>query len=361
MDFSLNLPINSVSFGQTSTLILRELFNRNINPLISPIGGNVDLSSQQIDQNFAKWIEPNINSFLANHKRTNKIFKLWHLNGSLESLSEKQILFSFYELDSPTQAELNIVKNNHKVIFSSKYSIEVFKNHGCSNLEYVPLAFDKYNFQKLDKVYFKDRIVFNLVGKLEKRKHHKKVIQTWLKKFGNDQRYHLQCAIYNPFLKEEDNKALINSILEGKDYFNISFIGNMPQNAAYNDYLNSGNIILGMSGGEGWGLPEFHSVALGKHAVILNAHAYKEWANENNSTLVNPNSKMEVYDNMFFHKGQMFNQGNIFDFDSEEFISACEKAIAKVVSNKLNTEGLKLQQEFSSEKMVDRILQIIKD
>ena len=51
----------------------------------------------------------------------------------------------------------------------------------------------------------------------------------------------------------------------------------MPTNTAYNDYLNSGDIIIGMSGGEGWGLPEFHSVALGKYGIILNAHAYKEF------------------------------------------------------------------------------------
>jgi hypothetical protein len=104
----------------------------------------------------------------------------------------------------------------------------------------------------------------------------------------------------------------------------------MQKNNMYNDFLNSGNIILGMSGGEGWGLPEFQSVAIGKHAVILNAHAYKEWANENNSTLVEPNGKIEAYDGMFFHKDQPFNQGNIFDFDQNDFISACEKSIEKV-------------------------------
>ncbi len=54
----------------------------------------------------------------------------------------------------------------------------------------------------------------------------------------------------------------------------------MQKNSLYNDYLNSANIILGMSGGEGWGLPEFQSVALGKHAVILNATGYKDWATE---------------------------------------------------------------------------------
>jgi hypothetical protein len=361
MSLSLNLPVNSVSFGQTSTLFLRELIKKNKNFLLFPIGNNIDLGSQtDFSQDNVAILQKALSESLSEHKRSNKIFKLWHLNGSLESFSEKQVLFSFYELDSPTKFEVNIVKNQEKVLFSSNYAVDLFKSHGCKNVEFVPLCFDKYNFSRKDKKYFSDdRIVFNLVGKLEKRKHHKKLIQTWLRKYGNNKKYYLQCAINNPFIPPEQHQPLIASILEGKNYFNISFIGGMPLNSSYNDYLNSGDIVIGMSGGEGWGLPEFHSVALGKHAVILNAHSYKDWANENNAILVEPNGKIEAYDNMFFHKGAPFNQGNIFDFHEDDFISGCEKAIEKVSSNRLNQEGLKLQDKFNSESFTDKILSYI--
>jgi hypothetical protein len=359
MSFTLNVPINSVSFGQVSTLLVRELFNKKVDFNLLPIGNNFDLSSQDIENDFLNFIKERSSDHLSKVNRKDTCFKLWHLNGSLESVSDNRILFSFYELDSPTKEEINIAKNQNKLVFSSKHAIDVFKNYGCSNVEYLPLAFDKYNFKRLDKKYFDDdRIVFNLVGKLEKRKHHKKVIQNWLKRFGNDRRYHLQCAIYNPFLKEEDNKQLFASILEGQNFFNISFLTHMQKNSFYNDFLNSGDIIIGMSGGEGWGLPEFQSLAIGKHGVILNAHAYKEWANEKNCTLVKPNAKIEVYDNMFFHRGTPFNQGNIFDFDANDFINACELACEKVRLNKINQEGLKLQDEFSSEKFINNFLKI---
>lgn len=358
MSLSLNLPINSVSFGQTSILFLRELINSKKDFLIFPIGNNVDLGAQQsLDQLFLDTIQKSISNSLSNHKRSNNIFKLWHLNGSLESFSEKQILFSFYELDSPTKFEINIVKNNHKVLLSSNFAIDIFKSYGCKNLHFVPLAFDKYNFSRKDKKYFSDdRVVFNIVGKLEKRKHHKKLIQSWLKKYGNNKKYYLQCAIANPFIAPEQQNALIASILEGKQYFNVSFINHMPQNAAYNEYLNSGDIVIGMSGGEGWGLPEFHSVALGKHSIILNAHVYKDWANDKNSILVEPNGKIEAYDNMFFSKGAPFNQGSIFDFDSDDFLNACDLAVEKVRLNKLNESGLELQAKFSSENLFNNIL-----
>lgn len=358
---NLNIPINGVSFGQTSVLLLRELFKKKIDLNIIPIGNNIDLSQQDDDQEFFNWIKQASVSYLKKIKRKDPCFKLWHLNGSLESFSNETTLFSFYELDSPTPEEVNIVNNQKKVIFSSKYSCELFKQMGCSNVEHIPLAFDKYNFKRLDKKYFNDgRITFNLVGKLEKRKHHQKIIRAWIKKFGNNKDYFLQCAIYNPFIKPEDNETLVKSILMGQNYFNIQFLGMLPKNNLYNDYLNSADIIIGMSGGEGWGLPEFQSIALGKHGVILNAHAYKEWADEKNSTLVKPSGKIEVYDNMFFQRGAPFNQGNIFDFDEEEFIFACEKAIEKVKNNKLNEEGLKLQDKFSSENFANNILNTLK-
>ena len=95
---------------------------------------------------------------------------------------------------------------------------------------------------------------------------------------------------------------------------------------------------------------------MGKHSVVLNAHSYKDWANDNNSVLVSPNGTTEVYDGMFFHKGQPFNQGNIFDFDEDEFIDGCEKAIERVKEKKLNEEGLKLQEEFTLENTFDSIM-----
>jgi hypothetical protein len=128
MSLAFNLPINSVSFGQISTLILRELYNSKVNVGILPIG-NVDLSTQSdLTQEFGNWLQQSINSSLEVFNRKNKIFKLWHLNGSFESYSNEQVLLSFYELDQPTKVELNTVKNNHKVLFSSKETVEIFKN-----------------------------------------------------------------------------------------------------------------------------------------------------------------------------------------------------------------------------------------
>jgi len=361
MDFAVHLPLNAVSFGQVSMGILKEMHKRELSPCVFPVNpGNIDLSAYDVSKEFNEWLQKCLEKAVKTHKRSTPIFKLWHLNGSLESYSQEQTLLTFYELDAPTEQEINIIENNKKVLVTSKYTKQIFEDHGLSNIDFVPLFYDKENFEVKDKKYFDDgRITFNTTGKLEKRKNHAKMIKAWAKKYGNNPKYFLQAAIFNTFMSPEDNNRLISEVLENKKYFNINFLGYMTKNDLYNDYLNSGDIVLGCSGGEGWGLPEFHSVGLGKHAVILNATAYKDWANEENAVLLNPKGKQEVYDGIFFHKGHPFNQGNIFDFNEDEFLDACDKAVKRVKANKVNEAGLKLSEEFTVEKTVDKILESI--
>lgn len=357
MSYCFNLPINSVSFGQVSTMILRSLFERGCEVFISPIG-DTDFSTQQDQPEFQEWIKKSFSNFYKNYDRSSPCFKLWHLNGSSEGISKENLLMTFYELDNPTKEEVDIAKNCKTVIFTSEESQKIFLERGV-NAKFIPLAFDKYNFYRKDKQYFDDeRITFNLTGKFEKRKRHEKIIKAWIKKFGNDVKYSLQCSVYNNFLSESQNKECFVRSVEGKRYDNVQFLGFMPKNSLFNDFLNSGDIILAMSGGEGWGLPEFHSVAIGKHAVVLNAHGYKGWANKENATLVEVKNKIDVYDGVFFHPNGQFNQGKIYDFDEEEFINACEKCIDKVKKEKINKKGLNLQEEFSARKMTSRILEL---
>jgi hypothetical protein len=353
-----NLPLNSTSLGQVSLSILRELFNRNIDINLFPIG-NIDVGTQKQDQDFISYIQKSINSSYKEYNRNTPIFKLWHLNGSLESFSKKQVLLSFYEVDSPTETETNIIKNNEKVLFSSNYTVSLFKSIGVNNVEFIPLAFDNTHFKQTTKRNIK-AVQFGLFGKLEpQRKRHLKTIALWAKKYGNNPNYNLNCAIFNHFLEPQIQSQIISQALGGQNYFNINFLNYMPSNEMYNDLLNNTDIVLAMSGGEGWGLPEFQTVALGKHCLGLNAHAYKDWMTAENSVLIEPNGKIPCYDNIFFKEGLEFNQGQIFDWDEKDFLDGLNKVEQRYKENPNNIEGLKLQQQFTYSKMVDSILDIM--
>jgi len=358
-NLSLELPINGLSFGNCAVGLLSALKQRDCNPILFSIGEKADLSSfDKLGLEFYDWLKKISNESEARHSRDNPILKLWHISGSLSSLSRDQSLFTFYELDSPTKTEINILKNQKSIIVSSNYTKSVFESVGLTNVHFAPLGFDNLHFHKKDKKQ-DDKITFSLFGKLERRKQHHKVLQSWAKKYGNNNKYQLNCAIQNPFLDQNQQNQAISNILEGKNYFNINFLAFMPTNSLYNDFLNYSDIAIAMSSGEGWGLPEFQSVCLGKHAVVLNAHAYKDWANSENSVLVQPSGKIEAYDGIFFRKGLEFNQGSYFDWNANDFISACEEAEKRFLANSINENGLKLSEKFTWSNSLDHVLKAI--
>ncbi len=370
-NFALQLPFNSTSFGNIGFSIAREIMSRGINPCIFPIGP-VDFSSQKPDDKLAKFLQDNINKSLKTHSKKNPCIRLWHTNqDSISSVSNEEIFITFIETDQITEYERNILNQKKTVFVTSNFLKGACNDYGLTNVKYLQLGFDGHNFNKLDKKFWNDdRIVFNLLGKYEHRKHHKKVIRAWLKKYGVPKtgvipKYTLQCAIYNPFLVQNINGQIIDHNInifrdctEGKDYGNIQFLGWMQNNLQYNDYLQSAHAVLGLGGGENFGAGEFHSVALGKHSVILNANGFKDWADPNNSCLVQPNSKVECYDGVFFQKGNIFQQGNFYSYSDDEFIDQFEKVVKRIKDNPLNTKGLELQNRTYKE-TVDNILKEI--
>lgn len=353
-NFALNVPINAVSFGNVSIAILRELFGRGLSPSVFPIGP-ADLSAQKHDEAFNQKLGAAINDAARNHSRDDAVYRLWHVNGSLESHSRRDSrLITFFELDSLTPIETNILKNQDRVYVTSNYTKDVFAMFGIK-AEYLPLGFDSHNFTALDKRPQIDGVTtFLLAGKLEKRKGHFKVLNLWAKKYGNNMKYRLNCALHNPFMKQEHMNALISQALEGKHYANINWLPYMPTNAEYNAFLQSGQIYLAMSGGEGRGLPEYHATALGAWPVALNAHAYKDYLTADNSVLVSPNSKIPAADGVFFAPSGPYNIGNLFDFSGDEFVAAMETAEQRAAAG-INVKGLELQQQ-TYKQTVDTLL-----
>jgi glycosyltransferase involved in cell wall biosynthesis len=356
-NFALNLPINNLSFGQISINFLYELYKQGYQPCIFPIGP-VNIGCYHfLTDDFKKWLESCVGKANRTHKKTSPTLKLWHINDGLSSISHKQILFTFHETDQLTETEQNILNNNTSVIVTSDYSKNVFESFGVNNVSKVPLGFDSNSFKILNKKYFADNVIcFGLTGKLEYRKRHLDVIKLWAEKYGNNHSYILNCALFNQHLPPEVQQQLLGQAFQGKNYWNINLNPFMDRNDAFNDYLNSNSILIGMSSAEGWGLPEFQSVGLGKHAIILNGHAYKEWANSENSVLVNPNGKSDIYDNIFFHKGGEFNQGQSYTWSKEAFYEGMDQVIARYHRNKVNEAGKLLQQQFTWETTANILL-----
>ncbi len=342
--FAFNAPINSVSFGNVTVAILREMFKRGLTPSVFPIGP-IDLSTQKQDPNFSNWLNAATNSAQQRHSRKNPVLRLWHVNGSLESFSDRgNDLLTFFELDSLTPCELNVLRQQHRVYVTSSYTKTVFEMFGIKS-EYVPLGFDAHNFAPLAKRPSIEGVVsMGLLGKLEKRKGHFQVLRAWAKRYGNNKAYRLNCSVHNSFLRPEDQNTLIGQALDGKSYWNINFLPFAATNAEYNAVLQASDIVLCLSGGEGRDLPCYHATALGAWPVATRAHAYIDYLNDDNAILVNPNGKQPAVDGIFFAPNGQFNTGNIFTVLDDDIITGCEEA-EKRAKTGLNLKGLELQKQ----------------
>ena len=352
-------PVNSVSFGNVSLNLLREMFNREMVISHFPIG-KVDASVyDKLSPDFKSWLESSIKNRFKTLNKDIPTLQLWHINGSENRITGKHHLITFYELDCPTETEKNIIDIHDSVMFSSSHASKSFKSVGCGNVSNIPIGFDP-DFHKTNKKYLENKIHFGLMGKFEKRKHTAKIIKLWADKYGNNYNYQLSCCVHNPFLKPEQLNQFIHSALEGKQYGNINFLPFLKTNSEVNEFINAIDIDLtGLSGAEGWNLPSFNATALGKWSIVLNATSHKDWANPENSILVEPTSKTEAYDGIFFNKGADFNQGMINDFNLDEVSSKMEEAELKCKEE--NTEGLKLQNIFSYKNMLDSVIKNIEN
>ena len=348
-------PLNSLSFGNVSINLLRELYKKKISVSLFPIGGNIDVSVfDKTNPEFREWLQYSYATRHESIKPETPTLKMWHLNGAEMRVGSRQLLYTFYELDSPTIAEKNIARLQDHISFSSSCAAEKFERAGLTNVSSTPLGFDP-DFHKTGKEYLKDKIHFGLMGKWEKRKHTCQILKAWISKYGNNYDYQLSCCISNPFFKQDQMNQVVGQCLEGKQYGNVNFLPFLKTNSEVNDYTNSIDIDLsGLSGAEGWNLPAFNATSLGKWSIVLNATSHTDWATATNSILLEPTGKESAEDKIFFKKDAPFNQGNIHTFDEESLIDAMERAEEK--SKTENTEGLKLQTEFTYEKTLNGLL-----
>ena len=355
MRLLVNAPINALSFGNVSVNILRELFKKNIDLVFFPIGDKAEMDAyDKIDHDFVKYLQSATNDRYSKISKDIPSLKLWHIFGSETRYSKNQSLFTFHEVSEVTNLEKNLLKLQDNIFVSSNYTKNIFNLNGLDNVTHVPLGFDN-DFQITNKTYLQDKIHFGILGKFENRKNTARIIKSWLKLFGNKPEYQLSCAITNPFLDKARFQNELLKVLEGKNYNNLNFVPYMQTNSEVNDYLNSIDIDLGgLSGAEGWNLPSFNATALGKWSVVINATAHKDWATKDNSIIIEPSSLKDCYDDVFFKKGQSFNQGQFFDISDQEIDDAILKSLSYAKTP--NPEGLKLQKEFTYEKTVETIL-----
>ena len=132
--------------------------------LIHPIA-EVNLSAfDKIEKDFSNWIQSCLNNRFKFLTKDTISLKLWHINGAPNRICPKQVLYTFYELDEPTDVERCIVGLQDTTIFSSANSARSFAFSGLGKVYSVPLGFDS-DFFKTSKTYLEGKTHFILKKK----------------------------------------------------------------------------------------------------------------------------------------------------------------------------------------------------
>lgn len=352
---NLHLPISALSIGQVSFNILRELYRRKVQCVIFPYG-NPDLSAFKVDEPFGKWIESCVNNRYKKVDRSVPTLAVWHIAESQFKPSDRQYLLSFHECDSPTDAEINLVNQQDHTFFTSSWSVDNFQTYGAQNVSFVPLGLDEDFKPSNRRLIPDDQTHWLLVNKAEYRKNTEMIVKTWCAKYGGKKEHLLTLAVTNPFYKKEQMEAFYARCFNGRSKpFNVNLLPILRTNAEMNSLYNSADVCLsGFARSEGWNIPAHTCAALGKQVIVTNVTAHKDWATPENAILVEPTGMVPCYDGVFFHPNQPFNQGNFYDFTTDQLVAAMERA--EKVARTPNLEGLKLAEKFTYKRTVDEIL-----
>jgi glycosyltransferase involved in cell wall biosynthesis len=360
--FNLQFPINSTSLGQVATNILYEIFLKKLEPNVFLIG-NPDISSFDgiLPEDFSKWLQHCCGKSQTEFKSSDPTLKLWHINGSHETVGKNNFLYFFHELDQMTKTEKNILNNFEKVFSPCSFTEKVGEEYGVKNISTIPLGYNSLAFKPVEVEPYKDNpTVIALAGKFEHRKRTAKMIKLLADNWGNNYKFKIHLHVFNSFYDQQNpercsaiNLQLIQEACGGNIPDNFVLMGHFPKLSELNKCYNIADIVVDGSGGESWSLPSFHMAGLGKKAVVHCNSGLKEWANESNSWIVKSSGKISADDGMFFDKRAPFNSGNIYDFEEEEMVNQINNALKS--KNKKND----LTNEFSYEKMATKLLENI--
>ena len=102
---------------------LRELIKKDLDLSLFPVGDRINLEAyDKLGENVKDIIPKLTGKRFKNFDRTTPTLRVWHINGSEKKIGDHQFLYTFYEVDSPTEEEIAIVKAQDHVFFSCSES-----------------------------------------------------------------------------------------------------------------------------------------------------------------------------------------------------------------------------------------------
>tara|TARA_B100002019_G_scaffold199004_1_gene172437 strand:+ start:10632 stop:11699 length:1068 start_codon:yes stop_codon:yes gene_type:complete len=321
-------PINSLGYGVAGLNICKALHTKtkvSLWPISEPqLTSREDVAVIQQQVNNAAlpdWDAPCV--------------RLWHQHDMSQFVGNGQkIGFPVFELDKFKDVEKHHLSYLDKIFVCSEWAKSVILDEidiSPEHVNVIPLGVDNKTFKRVDKQK-KDATIFFNCGKWEVRKGHDVIAKCFNKAFTKDDNVELWMMCDNPFCTDKETRQWQNIYMSSNLRDKIRLVNRVQTSQEVYNIMSQVDCGIFPARAEGWNLEALELLACGKHLIITDYSAHKEFCTKENSRLVSIDKIEKAYD------------GKWFDGKQGSWASIGENQIDQIVEHmravhKLNTEG----------------------
>lgn len=333
---NLMCAMSQTGYGITSFNIYKSLKKLDTDITLFPI------SNIQLDDNTqSPLIIEDINK-QNSFNNNNPCFKIWHQfdlatrigNGLFSALT-------FFETDTLKPVEIHMINNLDFIFVASEWAKKILLDNGVKIPIYVsrlgidPEIFNNQVNETVKKE--RDKYIFLNIGKWEIRKGHDVLVEIFNDAFTEKDNVELWMVNHNPFLSEQETNSWINLYQSSKLKDKIKILPRVPTHKQLAQLIALSDCGVFPARAEGWNneVPEFF--ALNKPVILTNYSAHTEYANKNNSFLIDIDKLVPAIDDKFFD-----GYGKWADFAENQY-DQCVSHMRYVYNNNIRTNEAGLE------------------
>ena len=343
-----NLPANRLGYGVVGVNILYHLSKKKECSLF-PIGP-IEITEEK----YKPVIEDSIKNSRNFPDFNSTCLKIWHQHDLQSRIGNgKYIAWPIFELDKFDEVEKTSLSCPHEIIVCSEWAKQVCINNGVKqDIRVVPLGVDPeiFNPGPPNQNTYK----FFTIGKHETRKSHDIIAKCFNSAFSDKDDVELHLMTQNPFPQvnnDEWNRLHKSGPLSDK----VILHNPVNSHKEIADFIKSCDCGWFCAKAEGWNLELLESMSSNKPVIATNYSAHTEFCTSKNSFLVDIEKTTVAYDGVWFNgKG---NWAHIGSKEEEQIIEHMRYCYRNNIRE--NPEGVKTSVEFTWEKTVEKLLNVI--
>lgn len=347
MNSRLNIicPINKLGYGGASYNIVRELDKLTYVHLT--ILGQRDQESSVIDSCVAR-----------PHFKDAPCLRIYHQFALKEFIGKgKHVGFPIFELDTFTDVEKHHLNSVDELFVCSDWAKSIVEQNGIQTpVKVVPLGIDPAVFNVSRSKPQRDKTIFFTCGKWEVRKGHPELAEAFHRAFKHDDKVELWLMCNNPFYQEHITNQFKNMFVRGPMGHKVVFIPRVESHLQVAKIMGQAHVGVFPAKAEGWNLELLEMMAIGKPVITTNYSGHTQFANKENSCLIQPTGLQQARDGIWFN-----GQGNWCTFNVDDLVEAMKSYHDMNMNGNLaiNNNGIATADKFTWENTAKKIHELL--